>query len=33
MLANVQKDYDKAFAFNAFPYTHGDEVERARESA
>ena len=29
----MQKDYDKAYGFNAFPYTHGDDVERAHEEA
>ena len=26
-------DYDKQYGFNDFPYTHGDEVERAQEEA
>lgn len=31
MLSQMQKDYDKAFGFNSFPYTHGDEVERTQQ--
>ena len=33
MYNNLQQDYDKSFGFNAFPYTHGDDVERAQEEA
>ena len=29
----MQRNYDKAFGFNTFPYTHGDDVERAQEDA
>ena len=29
----IQRDFDKAYGFNSFPYTHGDEVEKAQESA
>lgn len=29
MYQKLQSSYDKQFGFNAFPYTHGDEVERA----
>ncbi len=29
----MQRNFDKSFGFNAFPYTHGDGVEKARESA
>ena len=29
----LQKEYDKAYGFNDFPFTHGDEVERAQENA
>ena len=33
MYQQLQRNYDKQFGFNAFPYTHGDDVERAQESA
>ena len=33
MYQKLQKDYDKAYGFNDFPYTHGDDVERAQEHA
>jgi len=29
MFLKLQQNFDKAYGFNAFPYTHGDEVERA----
>ena len=29
----MQQNYDKQYGFNDFPYTHGDEVERAQEEA
>lgn len=29
----LQKEYDKAYGFNDFPFTHGDQVERAQENA
>ena len=29
MYEKLQRDYDKAYGFNDFPYTHGDDVERA----
>ena len=32
MYQEMQKNYDKAFGFNDFPYTHGDELEKAQES-
>ena len=33
MFRALQHDYDKQYGFNDFPYTHGDDVERAQESA
>ena len=33
MYQKMQLDYDKAYGFNDFPYTHGDEVERAQQDA
>ena len=33
MYEKLQRDYDKAYGFNDFPYTHGDDVERAQENA
>ena len=33
MYQKLQRDYDKAYGFNDFPFTHGDEVERAQENA
>lgn len=32
MYQKLQFDHDKAYGFNDFPYTHGDEVERAQEN-
>ena len=32
MFQKLQHDHDKAFGFNDFPYTHGDDVERAQEA-
>lgn len=32
MYQNLQRDYDKAYGFNDFPYTHGDDVEKAQEN-
>ena len=29
----MQLSYDKQYGYNDFPYTHGDEVERAQEEA
>ena len=29
MFEKLQKEYDKAYGFNDFPFTHGDQVERA----
>ena len=29
MYAQLKEQYDKSFGFNTFPYTHGDDVERA----
>ena len=26
----MQKQYDKQFGFNHFPYTHGEQLEKAR---
>ena len=31
MLRDLQIKHDKSFGFNSFPYTHGDDVERAQE--
>ena len=33
MYTKIQSDYDKAYGFNAFPYTHGEEVEKEQASA
>lgn len=33
MFTEMQQNYDKAYGFNDFPYTHGDDVERAHEEA
>ena len=31
MYTQMQRKYDKAYGFNDFPYTHGDDVEKAQE--
>ena len=33
MFQQLQNEYDKQFGFNDFPYTHGDDVEKAQEEA
>lgn len=33
MYSQIQKNFDKQFGFNAFPYTHGDNVEKAQGEA
>lgn len=33
MFTKIQKSFDKAYGFNAFPYTHGDDVEKAQDEA
>lgn len=33
MYSQIQRNFDKAFGFNSFPYTHGDDVEREQASA
>ncbi len=33
MYSEIQRNFDKAFGFNAFPFTHGDDVEREQASA
>ena len=33
MFQQMQLNFDKAYGFNTFPYTHGDDVERAHEEA
>lgn len=33
MHSEIQRNFDKAFGFNSFPYTHGDDVEREQASA
>ena len=33
MYQQMQSTFDKQYGYNDFPYTHGDEVERAQEEA